>query len=192
MIRFRSAWAHRLPLVATLALLCCAISVARAQRGGGGGGGMRGGGPGMADGSNGTSGDFSRDREGSFPGNSPEGNANSSILRPGLQLGPPGRWWDDKHFAKQLQLRPDQQRQMDATFESNRSVLLKRYGDLQGEQSRMEALTRAKTLDEGALFAQIDRIAQARADLEKATTHYLLQIRGTMDADQLARLEQHR
>jgi len=31
--------------------------------------------------------------------------------------------------------------------------------------------------DEPALFAQIDRVAQARAELEKATTHYLLQIR---------------
>ena len=30
----------------------------------------------------------------------------SSTMRPGLQLGPPGRWWDDKHFAKDLQLRP--------------------------------------------------------------------------------------
>ncbi len=190
-MRVRAPSARLMPAMAMFALLCCSADVAHAQRGGGGGGGMRGGGPGFANGPNGP-GDFGRERGGSFPGNSSEANATSSTLRPGLQLGPPGRWWDDKHFAKQLQLRPDQQRQMDATFESNRSVLLKRYSDLESEQSRMEALTRAKTLDEGALFAQIDRIAQARADLEKATTHFLLQIRGTMDADQLSRLEQHR
>lgn len=157
---------------------------------------MRGGGfPGGANGPNGNGGspgDFNRDRNGRPPGNAPDSNATTSTMRGGLQLGPPGRWWDDKHFAKQLQLRPEQQRQMDATFESNRSVLLKRYSDLQGEQNRMETMTRANTLDEGALFAQIDRVAQARADLEKANTHFLLQIRGEMDADQLTRLEQHR
>jgi hypothetical protein len=39
------------------------------------------------------------------------------------------------------------------------------------------------------LFAQIDRVAQARAELDKATTHYLLQIRKEMDSDQIKRLE---
>lgn len=113
-------------------------------------------------------------------------------MRGGLQLGPPGRWWDDKHFAKDLKLRPDQQRRMDAIFEANKPALLRRFGDLQQEQSRMEALTHASTLDEGALNSQIDRIAQARAELEKANTHYLLQIRNEMDAGQVQRLEDHR
>ncbi len=178
--------------MALFAALCGGCSLARAQHGGGGGG-MRGGGPpGMPyGGPGGPPGDFGRYRGGPPPGNSSDG-ASASTMRGGLQLGPPGRWWDDKHFAKQLQLRPDQQRQMDATFESNRSLLLKRYSDLQQEQSRLETMTRAKTLDEGMLFAQIDRIAGARADLEKATTHYLLQIRGEMDADQIFRLDQHR
>ena len=113
-------------------------------------------------------------------------------MRGGLQLAPPGRWWDDKHFAKDLKLRPDQQRHMDLLFEQNRPALLKQYETLQQEQNRMEALTHARMLEESALFAQIDRVAQARADLEKANAHLLLQIRGEMDADQIARLEQHR
>jgi Spy/CpxP family protein refolding chaperone len=113
-------------------------------------------------------------------------------MRGGLQLGPPGRWWDDKHFAKDLKLRPDQQHRMDAIFESNRASLLKSFESLRQEQGRMEALVQAKTPDESAMFAQIDRVAQALAELAKANTHYLLQIRAEMDADQLARLEQHR
>ena len=43
-----------------------------------------------------------------------------------------------------------------------------------------------------ALFAQIDRVAQARADLEKATTHLMLQVRKEMDADQITRLDASR
>ena len=106
-----------------------------------------------------------------------------------MQVGPPGRWWDDKHFAKQLKLTEDQQRHMDAIFEQNRPMLLKRYESLQQEEQRMEELTHAKTLDETALFAQIDRIEQARADLGKATLHYQVQLRNELDQDQISRLE---
>ena len=181
------AFPVRLACAAAVAVpLLCAPPGLLAQRGGGGGGrgsmgGMSGGYGGAGFG--GAHGDMSS--------NAPEASRTAGGAHGALQLGPPGRWWDDKHFAKELQLRPEQQRHMDATFETNRGPLLRRFEDLQGEQSRMESLVRAKSLDEGALFAQIDRIAQARAELEKANTHLLLQIRGEMDADQIARLEQH-
>ena len=113
-------------------------------------------------------------------------------IRNGLQLGPPGRWWDDKHFIKALKLRPDQQRHMDAIFDQNRATLLRHHQELEQEEARMEALTHAKTPDETALFQEIDRNAAAHAEMEKALTHYLLQIRGEMDAGQVTQLEQHR
>jgi Spy/CpxP family protein refolding chaperone len=136
-------------------------------------------------------GDYGHVRHGEPPPNGDQPSTVSS-MRGGLQLGPPGRWWDDKHFAKDLKLRPDQQKHMDSIFEQNRPALLKRYEELMQEQDRMEALTHAKTLDENALFAQIDRVAQARAALEKANTHLLYQLRAEMDADQVGKLEQHR
>ena len=180
-------------IAAILAL--AAEGAAVAQRGGGGGGrGMPGPGqfPGLSSRGNPDT------RRGDQPfGTSPpnpraDANGAGSTARGGLQLGPPGRWWDDKHFAKSLQLRSDQQRRMDDIFEQSRSTLLKRYETLQGEEQRMDALTHASPLDENALFSQIDRVAQARADLEKANTHFLYQIRNEMDPDQIARLEQHR
>jgi Spy/CpxP family protein refolding chaperone len=126
-----------------------------------------------------------RDGSGNIPSEQGGGGA-----RWGLQIGPPGRWWDDKHFVKSLHLRPDQQRRMDGIFEQSRPTLLKRYEALQKEQQQMETLTRARTLDENALFTQIDRVEQARADLAKATTHMFYQLRGEMDADQIAKIEQ--
>ncbi len=192
-MRLPAQYARVVRGAALVGCLCGTACAVLAQRGGGspGGGGMPGGGPPMGGMSNGNTG-FNHMRGGLSPGNSPDAVSTSSTVRGGLQVGPPGRWWDDKHFAKDLQLRPEQQRHMDVMFETNRAVLLKRYEDLQGEQSRMETLVHAKMLDESTLFAQIDRIAQARAELEKANTHLLLQLRGEMDGDQLARLEQHR
>jgi Spy/CpxP family protein refolding chaperone len=180
---------NRLLLHATLALaLLVVLSLPRtsiAQRHGGppGGGGFPGG---MRSGEMG--GGFSRGHN--VPS---EMNRNGSPgMHGGLQVGPPGRWWDDKHFAKQLKLSDDQQRHMDVIFEQNRPALLKHYESLEQEEQRMETMTHAKTLDEAALFAQIDRIEQARADLGKATLHYQVQIRNELDQDQISKLEDQR
>jgi Spy/CpxP family protein refolding chaperone len=182
---------HAVLALAFLAVLCAPVPVFAQHHGGGGpggpggpggfpGGGMGGGmaGPGMG--------------VGGFPrsGNVGDMSRNSSVrLHGGLQLGPPGRWWDDKHFAKQIKLTQDQQHRMDSIFEQSRPVLLQRLSSLQQEELHMEALTHAKTLDESALFSQIDRIAQARADLEKANTHLLVQLHNELEPDQIARIE---
>jgi hypothetical protein len=148
---------------------------------------------------------------GTFPGNSPRNNSpldtrtsvspssepaqqggGMSTMRGGLQLGPPGRWWDDKHYVKALHLRPEQQKRMDGLFDENRATLLNRFQTLEQEESKMEALSHAQTLDEATLFAQIDRVSQARADLEKANTHLTLQVRKQMDAAQLTRFDKDR
>jgi hypothetical protein len=131
-------------------------------------------------------------REGLPPSSSSQQGADSSTMRGGLQLGPPGRWWDDKHFVKTLHLRPEQKKRMDDLFDENRATLVSRYQALQQEESKMEVLSRAQTLEESVLFAQIGRVAQARAELEKANTHLLLQVRKEMDADQITHLDASR
>jgi Spy/CpxP family protein refolding chaperone len=183
--------AKRLLMQATLALVVMlgVPSVGVAQHRGGGAvgpgglgdrvGGFRGG-------------RMGGERGGEFPhAEAPRDLSRSSMPRmhAGLQVGPPGRWWDDKHFVKQLKLTSDQQKHMDSIFEQSRPVLLKRLESLEQEELRMEALTRAKTLDEAALFSQIDRIEQARADLGKATTHYLVQLRGELAPEQITKLD---
>jgi Spy/CpxP family protein refolding chaperone len=156
-----------------------------------GGGNMPGGSnvPGGSSAGRGVAGDT---REGLPSSPSSQPAATSSTMSGGLQLGPPGRWWDDKHFAKTLHLRPEQKKRMDDLFDENRASLVSRYQVLQHEESKMEALSRAQTLEESALFAQIDRVAQARAELEKANTHLLLQVRKEMDPDQITHLDASR
>jgi Spy/CpxP family protein refolding chaperone len=111
-------------------------------------------------------------------------------MRTGLQLGPPGqKWWDDKSFVKNLKLRPEQQTRMEAIFEQNRDLLRGRLQSLLQAQSQMAEVARSPNPDESAIFSQIDHVAQARAELEKANTHMLLQLRKEMDPDQIDRLE---
>jgi Spy/CpxP family protein refolding chaperone len=106
-----------------------------------------------------------------------------------MQFGPPGRWWDDRATAKSLRLTPEQQTRMDAIFEQNRGALQARYDGLQQAELQLDELSKSPAPDEAALDAQIDRVAHARAELEKANTHLLLQIRREMDAEQIKRLE---
>ena len=104
------------------------------------------------------------------------------------QLGPPGRWWDDKHVARSLSLSPEQQHRMDDIFENSRSSLLSSYGNLQREQDRLASLSGNELKDETRVFAAIDRVTQARAELEKQSAHILMQIRRELTPEQLAAL----
>jgi Spy/CpxP family protein refolding chaperone len=115
-----------------------------------------------------------------------------STMRGGLQLGPPGRWWDDKEFAQELGLTAAQARRMDEIFQANRETLLRLYRSVQHEESTLEQLTTGNHLGEEQIFQQIDRVSGAHAALEKASAHMLLEIRKQMTAEQTARLDQHR
>ena len=112
--------------------------------------------------------------------------------RGGLQLGPPGRWWDNKELAKSIGLNPTQQKHMDDAFGANRDALVKLDKGLQHEESQLEKLTRSRELDENQIFQQIDRVTLARGELEKAYAHMLLQIRKELTPEQTARLDEMR
>lgn len=186
-------------LVGLLCLALAAASPSHAQgRGGPPGGGPGGpgvggmGGPPMGGGGMGSpfpNGNPGGPSFGNVPNQQPRPQNQPSDGRAGLQLGPPGRWWDDHSFAKSLKLRPEQQTRMDAIFEQNRNALVSSFQNVQQAQAQMQELSKSPSPDESALYAQIDRVAQARAELEKTTTHYFLQLRKEMDADQIKRLE---
>lgn len=110
--------------------------------------------------------------------------------RAGLQLGLRGRWWDDHKTVKKLHLRSDQQQHMDTIFEANKPALINLLFNLQQEQARLASLPPRDPQNETRVFAAIDRISQARADLEKQNLHMLLQLRSQLDPQQVAALDQ--
>ncbi len=151
-----------------------------AAQGHGGGGGMGGG--------FGGGGGFGRSsmpssRVPTLGRGTPETRASS------VRLAPPGRWWDDSSIAKDLRLDSKQQHRMDDVFGANRESLLKLYKSLQQEESTLAKTIRAKDLDEGQIFQQIDRVTEARAELEKAEVHMSLQIRKELTPEQTSKLD---
>ena len=106
-----------------------------------------------------------------------------------LEPGPPGRWWTNPQTAKDLGLTADQQKKMDDIFQQNRLSLIDLHATLEKQEVQLEPLVAADQPDEGKILAQIDRVAQARAELEKANARMLLGIRRVMTADQWQKLK---
>jgi Spy/CpxP family protein refolding chaperone len=109
-----------------------------------------------------------------------------------FQAGPGGRWWNNPEMAQKLNLNSDQQKKMDDIFQQNRLKLVDLSATLQKEEIRLEPLVSADSPDEPKILMQIDRVAQARAELEKANARFLLGIRRVLTQDQWKKLQAER
>jgi Spy/CpxP family protein refolding chaperone len=109
-----------------------------------------------------------------------------------LHLGVPGKWWHDQGMVQKLGLSSDQQKKMDDIFQQHRLKLIDRNASLQREETIMEPLVEAEQPDETKIVAQIDRVAHARAELEKANARMLLGIRRVLNPEQWKKLQSER
>jgi Spy/CpxP family protein refolding chaperone len=120
------------------------------------------------------------------PGPPPRGS-QSGI--PGIAL-PQGRWWTDPTEVARLGLTADQQKRIDAEFQQDRLKLIDLTAAVEKEEATLEPLLAVERLDEKAVLAQFDRIAEARAELEKANSRMLFGFRSVLTADQWRRLQE--
>lgn len=107
-----------------------------------------------------------------------------------------GRWWNDPHLAQQLNLTDQQKHQMDDIFLQHRLKLIDLNANLEKQETLLHPMIEADQPDEAKILAQIDAVAQARADLEKANARMLFDIRKTLTPEQWQKLkamrEEHR
>jgi Spy/CpxP family protein refolding chaperone len=110
----------------------------------------------------------------------------------GLMVGPPGRWWDDPALSRKLGLTPKQQKKMDEIFNTSRLKLIDLFASVQREEAILEPLVDADPPDENKILAQIDRLAEARAGLEKTIGRMLIDLRLQLTHDQWVKLKAER
>ncbi len=106
-----------------------------------------------------------------------------------FHLGPRGRWWNNPELVQKLNLTPDQQKQMETVFEQSRQGLMDLSGTVRQEEMAMRPLLSADAPDESKILAQIDRVAQARAELEKSNARMLLRLRRVLTPEQWKTLQ---
>lgn len=103
--------------------------------------------------------------------------------------GEHGRWWDNPHIAQRIGLTDDQKKRMDDIFEQHRLQLVDLNATLEKDEIVLHPLLQADQLDEQKILSQIDAIAQARAELEKAHARMLFGIRKVLTPDQWKNLQ---
>jgi Spy/CpxP family protein refolding chaperone len=85
---------------------------------------------------------------------------------------------------------------MDDIFLQHRLKLIDLNANLEKQETLLHPMIEADQPDEAKILSQIDAVAQARADLEKANARMLFDIRKTLTPDQWQKLktmrEEHR
>jgi Spy/CpxP family protein refolding chaperone len=102
-------------------------------------------------------------------------------------LGPQGnqgRWWNNPKMVEELKLTDEQRKAMDAILFQHREKLVDLRGAVEKAELEMEPLMRDDQPNEAKILAQIDKVAQARAELEKANARFLMAIRGQLKPEQ--------
>jgi Spy/CpxP family protein refolding chaperone len=107
-----------------------------------------------------------------------------------LEAGQHGRWWANRALAEKIGLSDDQVKKMDDIFQHHRIALVDLDASVRKAELTLEPLLSAEQPDEAKIVAQIDRSAQARAELEKSHARVLLAIRRVMTADQWKKLKE--
>jgi Spy/CpxP family protein refolding chaperone len=100
-----------------------------------------------------------------------------------------GRWWKDPQMVEKLGVTADQQKKMDDIFQQHRLKLIDVTAAVEREEVTLEPMMAADQPDEARIVAQIDKVAQARAELEKANARMLLGIRRILTPDQWKKLQ---
>ena len=130
------------------------------------------------------------DRHG--PGGPEDGGGMDRRGGHGMGILPPGAWWKNPEMVKMLGLSPDQQKHMDDIMLQSRLQLIQMKASLEEEQVKLEPLLNTNPVDEKVTLAQISKIADLRANLEKANAKTLLGLRGILTADQWTKLQNAR
>jgi Spy/CpxP family protein refolding chaperone len=126
---------------------------------------------------------------GGGPGGGPGGAPGFGEHRPPMERafrfeGTHGQFWNNPKIAEQLKLTDEQRKEMDAILLEHRESLVDMRGAVEKAELEMEPLMSADQPNETAVLAQIDKIAAARAELEKANARFLLAIRAKLTPDQ--------
>jgi hypothetical protein len=123
------------------------------------------------------------------PGMPKPPGGGKSLHGPSLQLGPAGRWWDNKSYARTIGLKQEQQKRMDAVFNANKGQLFHTYRTLKTEEDKLDTLQRAESPDEDSILKQIDTVSALRGQLEKQSAALALGLRKELTTEQVQQLE---
>ena len=110
-------------------------------------------------------------------------------------MGPRGehaRWWNEPHAIEKLKLTDTQRKAMDDIYQQHRLTLVDLHASLEKAELELEPMMKEDQPNESQVLAQIDKVAQARAELEKANARFLLAVRSKLTPEQWKQMQADR
>jgi Spy/CpxP family protein refolding chaperone len=112
--------------------------------------------------------------------------------QPQFLLEPIERWWRNPDNRRMFGVDSEQQAKFNEIFQQFRPKLDALNTALEREEAALEQLVGANSFDETKPAVQIDRIAQARAELEKCHGRMLVAMRNVLTAEQWIKMNSQR
>jgi Spy/CpxP family protein refolding chaperone len=106
--------------------------------------------------------------------------------------GDHGRWWNNTKLVERLKLTDEQRKAFDGILLAHRAKLIDLRASLEKAELTLEPLMSDDPPNEAKILAQIDKVAQARAELEKANAGFLLAIRAKLTPEQWKQMQAFR
>ncbi len=106
------------------------------------------------------------------------------------ELGlPEGEFWLNADLVARVGMTPDQVRRIADTYLQGTLKLIQLDANLQMEQAKLEPMLAALPMDTKATLTQIEKIADAKAAIDKADARLAFGLRAVMTPDQLTKLQ---
>ena len=120
---------------------------------------------------------------------SPPSSAPQTAQPPRTQNDPPPIvWWRDEQFKKEISLRDDQAKKIEAIWEKTSPTLRQKNDELMEAQRELSSQI-SKNLAEGRVFNQIKVVEIARADVATTRQIMLYQMRGILTPAQRTKFD---
>src|SRR6185503_9389693 len=97
-------------------------------------------------------------------------------------------WWTNAALVARLGLTDDQKVRIERAFENRRQELTSKTESLQKEESQLARLLEAEPVDRNAVLTEIDRVIQARGELERTNSAMTLEMREALTLAQWTQL----
>jgi hypothetical protein len=98
-------------------------------------------------------------------------------------------WWTNAALVARLGLTEDQKKRIEAVFEQYRQSLVAGKADLDREEASLARMLEAEAIEPAKVSSQIDRVVQARAEMERTNSRMTLEMRQKLTRAQWIQLQ---
>lgn len=114
----------------------------------------------------------------------PPSMMNSPAGPPRMHAGPERGWWKDPELVQKLHVSDDQILKIERITQDHQIQEIDLRADLEKQDALLRFQMETDSPDEARALAQIDKVAQARANLEKSHVQMMLAARRVLTAEQ--------